>query len=202
MVGYTEADDMIIVYKNRYNEVKAYSLKLTRELEDRFDAIQTDTGQIKTFIKGNILADGFLSFDRADKEAKSLQQNYELNFPQRMPSRDGWNNKEGKFEVCFTGFRRADKEHLEVLATETGFRVRSKPTKGLGLLVCGYNAGPSKVAEATRMAVPVVHEIEGFINYIEKGKGFNKDGKKAVELDLIFIVTIIVLGLLSLFLFI
>ena len=60
---------MNIVYRNRYNEVKAYSLKLVRESEDRFDAAQTDTGQIKTFIKENILADSFGSFDSADKEA-------------------------------------------------------------------------------------------------------------------------------------
>ena len=28
---------MIIIYKNRYNEVKAYALELVRESEDRFD---------------------------------------------------------------------------------------------------------------------------------------------------------------------
>lgn len=193
---------MIIVYKNRYNEVKAYSLELIQESEDRFDAAQTNTGEIKTFIKDSILADGFTSFDSADKEAKGLQKNYELKFPKRMPSRDGWNNKEGKFEVCFTGFRKADKEHLEELATEAGFKIRAKPTKGLGLLVCGYNAGPSKVAQATEMAVPVVHEIEGFIDYLENGKGFNKDGKKVGESSFRNKVTVIALGLMTSYVFI
>jgi len=188
---------MNIVYRNRYNEVKAYSLKLVRESEDRFDAAQTDTGQIKTFIKENILADSFASFDSADKEAKILQKNYELNFPQRMPSRDGWNNKEGKFEVCFTGFRKADKEHLEAMAAEANFKVRSKPTKGLGLLVCGYNAGPSKVAEAIRMSVPVVYEIEGFIDYLENGEGFSRTGKKLGKIDLKFMAALIGIGILS-----
>lgn len=169
---------MIIVYKNRFNEVKAYSVELTKELEDRFEAAQTDTGQGKTFIKDNILADSFTSFESADKEAKILQKNYELKLPKRMPSRDGWNNKEGKFEVCFTGFRKKDKEHLEVLAKDAGFKIRTKPTTGLGLLVCGYNAGPSKVAQAAKMAVPVVYEIEGFIDYLENGNGFDKYGKK------------------------
>ena len=188
---------MNIVYRNRYNEVKAYSLKLVRESEDRFDAAQTDTGQIKTFIKENILADSFASFDSADKEAKILQKNYELNFPQRMTSRDGWNNKDGKFEVCFTGFRKADKEHLEAMAEEANFKVRSKPTKGLGLLVCGYNAGPSKVAEAIRMSVPVVNEIEGFIDYLENDNGFSRNGKKSAKIDLKFMAALIGIGILS-----
>jgi len=188
---------MNIVYRNRYNEVKAYSLKLVRESEDRFDAAQTDTGQIKTFIKENILADSFASFDSADKEAKILQKNYELNFPQRMTSRDGWNNKDGKFEVCFTGFRKADKEHLEAMAAEANFKVRSKPTKGLGLLVCGYNAGPSKVAEAIRMSVPVVNEIEGFIDYLENDNGFSRNGKKSAKIDLKFMAALIGIGILS-----
>ena len=188
---------MNIIYRNRYNEVKAYSLQLVKESEDRFDAAQTDTGQIKTFIKDNILADSFASFDSADKEAKILQKNYELNFPQRMPSRDDWNNKEGKFEVCFTGFRKADKERLEVMAAEAKFKVRSKPTKGLGLLVCGYNAGPSKVAEAIRMSVPVVYEIEGFIDYLENGEGFSRTGKKSGRIDLKFMAALIGIGILS-----
>jgi len=188
---------MNIVYRNRYNEVKAYSLKLVRESEDRFDAAQTDTGQIKTFIKENILADSFASFDSADKEAKILQKNYELNFPQRMPSRDGRNNKDGKFEVCFTGFRKADKEHLEAMAEEANFKVRSKPTKGLGLLVCGYNAGPSKVDEAIRMSVPVVNEIEGFIDYLENDNGFSRNGKKSGKIDLKFMAALIGIGILS-----
>ena len=161
---------MIIIYKNRYNEVKAYALELVRESEDRFDAAQTDTGQIKTFIKENILADGFASFVSADKEAKKLQKDYQLIFPKRMPSRDGWNNKEGKFEVCFTGFREPDKAHLKMMASAAGFKVRPKPTKGLGLLICGYNAGPSKVAKAAQMGVPMVYEIEGFIEYLENNK--------------------------------
>lgn len=193
---------MIIVYKNRYQEVKAYSLELIRESEDRFDAAQTDTGQIKTYIKENVLADGFTSFDSADKEAKKLQKNYELIFPKRMPSRDGWNNKEGKFEVCFTGFRRADKEALEAMATDVGFKVRSKPTRGLGLLVCGYNAGPSKVAEAIRMEVPVVHEIEGFIDYLENGSGFNEEGKKTKEYDQKLMLILVGLGFLSFYFYI
>ena len=87
-----------------------------------------------------------------------------------MPSRDGWNNKEGKFEVCFTGFRGPDKEHLKMMASEAGFLVRPKPTKDLGLLICGYNAGPSKVAQAAKMGVPMVYEIEGFIEYLENNK--------------------------------
>ena len=168
----------IIVYKNRYNEVKAYELEYIRDRAVRFDAKLRGTGQIKTFVYERILAEGFSTFESADREAIILQKDYELDLPVRMPSRDGWNNPEGKFEVCFTGFRKADKERLQRMASEAGFKVRSKPTKDLGVLVCGYNTGPSKLAVAKAQGTDVVQEIEGFIEYIERGKGFDSQGRK------------------------
>lgn len=167
-----------IVYKNRYNEVKAYAIEYIRDHTDRFDAKLKDTGRIKTFVYDRILAEGFATFETADREAIILQKDYELDLPVRMPARDGWNNPEGKFEVCFTGFRKADKERLQKMAFEAGFKVRSKPTKDLGVLVCGYNTGPSKLAVAKAQGADVVQEIEGFIEYIERGKGFDSQGKK------------------------
>lgn len=193
----------IIVYKNRYNEVKAYSFEKISDNSDRFDAILKNTGQRKTFIKERIISQGFSSFESADRKARILQKDYELDLPVRMPSRDGWNNPEGKFEVCFTGFRKTDRERLQKMAHRAGFKVRSKPTKDLGVLVCGYNTGPSKLAAAKAQGADVVQEIEGFIEYLEHGKGFDSGGQKVNESSVIkSTISVISFAFLALYLFI
>lgn len=162
-----------------------------------------NTGQRKTFIKGRIISQGFSSFESADRKARILQKDYELDLPVRMPSRDGWHNPDGKFEVCFTGFRKADKERLHKMAHLAGFKVRSKPTKDLGVLVCGYNTGPSKLAAARAQGADVVQEIEGFIEYLEHGKGFDSRGRKVNESSVtILIVSSVLFAFLAIYLFI
>lgn len=51
-------------------------------------------------------------------------------------------------DICFTGFKKADKEQLVTLAKENGMSVRSEVTKHLDILCYGYNAGPKKLEKA------------------------------------------------------
>ncbi|CRE74152.1 TPA: hypothetical protein ACX4EX_003877 [Yersinia enterocolitica] len=56
--------------------------------------------------------------------------------------------KKVAFEVCFTGFKKADKDWLIAQAIENKMDVRSSVTQNLYALCCGYNAGPTKVTAA------------------------------------------------------
>lgn len=51
-------------------------------------------------------------------------------------------------EILFTGFAAAERQAMEENATSSGWIVRRTVSKGLTCLICGPNAGPSKVRRA------------------------------------------------------
>lgn len=68
-------------------------------------------------------------------------------------------------EVCFTGFTDDAKIFLMEKATQAGFIVRNSVTSKLTILVAGANAGPGKLAKATRQSCTIT-DAEGFLAYI------------------------------------
>nr|WP_149022640.1 BRCT domain-containing protein [Salmonella enterica] len=71
--------------------------------------------------------------------------------------------------MCFTGFKKADKERLVDKANEQGLTVRTSVTQNLQMLCCGYNAGSSKVS-AARMKGTIIIDEPGFIHFLETGE--------------------------------
>ncbi|MDH2998091.1 hypothetical protein A1D22_09405 [Pasteurellaceae bacterium LFhippo2] len=63
-------------------------------------------------------------------------------------------------EICFTGFKKADRERLERLAILNDYVVRKSVTINLDYLVCGSNAGPTKLAQAESQGVSIIDEEE------------------------------------------
>ena len=68
----------------------------------------------KTFLEENILEE-IGSLDEAISRASVLQQDYVV---RERTARGQFSNTQGKIEVCFTGFSKADREELEKLATD------------------------------------------------------------------------------------
>lgn len=66
-------------------------------------------------------------------------------------------------EICFTGFSKSDRERLENLAEIYGYTVRKSVTQNLDYLVCGKNAGSSKVAQAESKGVTLLDKEEFLI---------------------------------------
>ena len=85
--------------------------------------------------------------------------------PPRAPSRP----KVDAYEICFTGFAKADKERLMALAEEKNMLIRKSVTKELDLLVTGYNAGPKKLESAHKQGVSITYEA-GFYHLLETGE--------------------------------
>lgn len=160
---------MFLVYVNRFNEVKAYSVDIIAENEDYIDVFDKDEGKIKTFKQTNVLSVKE-SYDAALDEALLRQANYQPLERKRIPSRDNWNNREGKLEVCFTGFSKSDKEELISFAKDNDIFIRTKVTKNLGLLVCGETSGWRKLEDANKLNVPRVVGKDGFYNFLETGE--------------------------------
>tara|TARA_B100001029_G_C14804303_1_gene308797 strand:- start:16 stop:501 length:486 start_codon:yes stop_codon:yes gene_type:complete len=154
-----------VVYLNRFNEVKPYKIKIIFVIGDIVDVKDLVENKNKTFKRSNILSN-HKNFNDAQKEAEKLQKNYKL-IPRQKTDRS---NPEKKLEVCFTGFSKKDKENLIEIAKINNFFVRTEVTKKLSLLVCGDNAGPSKLIKASKMNVPKVYGKDGFKEFLDTGE--------------------------------
>ncbi len=64
-------------------------------------------------------------------------------------------------QICFTGFRYADKQQLKELAKSHNWIVRESVTKRLNFLCCGYNAGRKKLERAKAQHVITI-DVEQF----------------------------------------
>ena len=154
-----------VVYLNRFNEVKPYKIKIIFVIGDIVDVKDLVENKNKTFKRSNILSN-HKNFNDAQKEAEKLQKNYKL-IPRQKTNRS---NPEKKIEICFTGFSKKDKENLIEIAKINNFFVRTEVTKKLSLLVCGDNAGPSKLIKASKMNVPKVYGKDGFKEFLDTGE--------------------------------
>mgnify|MGYP002529853577 CR=1 FL=1 len=165
---------MHLIYKNRFNEVKAYSVNVIAENDEYLDVFDRDADRIKTFKQSNILSREN-TFEEASDKAETLQNDYQrierkISSGKRMPSRDNWANRENKFEVCFTGFAKDEKAELIRFAKENELFIRTAVSKNLGLLVCGKSAGWKKLEVANKLNVPRVIGAEGFYTFLETGE--------------------------------
>ena len=76
---------------------------------------------------------------------------------------------DGNPEICFTGFKKEDKERLLKVAANAGLFIRSSVTSKLEYLCCGENAGPKKIDKARHQGIVALTELE-FISLIETGE--------------------------------
>lgn len=112
------------MYRNRFNEVKAYEVELIEVFEKSVEVFDLREDKAKTFKKENIHS-VYLNFVSALNAAKRIQNNYPL-IPRSGPHKLSLEeykkryNKEGKIEICFTGFSKGRKKsylkwHLRVI---------------------------------------------------------------------------------------
>ena len=156
-----------VVYINRFNEVKPYKIQFIFEIGDNADVRDLKENKNKTFKRSNILS-VHKSFDDAKEEAFKIQKLHKI-IPRNKTDKK-FANPDKKLEVCFTGFSKKDKENLIELAKKNDLFVRTEITKKLGLLICGDNAGPSKLKKASEMNIPKVYGIDGFNDYLDTGE--------------------------------
>lgn len=156
-----------LVYRNRFNEIKAYSVIVLERSEKTTTVHDLAERKEKTF-----LLTGVLSFCDSLAEAELLSSKLQLDYeilPRNKTGRTSA-NREQKFEVCFTGFSKKEKGALAELAQAEGMFVRQSVARTLGLLVCGSNAGPAKLRKAQQLGIPKAFGIEGFQLFAETGE--------------------------------
>ncbi|NCB64502.1 MAG: hypothetical protein EOM52_13115 [Clostridia bacterium] len=93
---------------------------------------------------------------------------YSVDELQRMDYRDCWKwvyknqppksrrLRDGKPEICFTGFRPDERQELESIAEQSGYKVVKSVTTKLGVLVTGEAPGPSKLEKAKQQGTEIM----------------------------------------------
>ena len=86
-------------------------------------------------------------------------------FYERSPSKP----KDRRSQVCFTGFKEPEKLELISVAELNGLKSVSSVTKKLAYLVCGDNAGPSKMEKAAAQGAYIL-DASQFLTVMETGE--------------------------------
>ncbi|HDC4352568.1 TPA: hypothetical protein O8L21_003902 [Enterobacter cloacae] len=155
-------EEMHFVYINANARIRAHSISNVSHSDSHIQGICQSAHSIRTFRKDRILQE-FASADEAQQSCQSFFPENYLHLTKVIKP------KTLTFDVCFTGFKKADKERLIEVAEANSLTVRSSVTQNLQMLCCGYNAGPSKV-NAARMKGTIVIDEESFVHFIETGE--------------------------------
>jgi NAD-dependent DNA ligase len=154
---------MIFIYKDAKGRITKRTVNDFKEDETHFTGICQTARDLRTFRKDRVL-EWLDSQDSADQRLKFHIENN----PPPTP-RESKRNTEGQTEVCFTGFKKADKNRLIQFAIDNEFHVASGITKNLYILCCGYNRGPSKVEKAISQGANILSEKQ-FVNFVNTGE--------------------------------
>ncbi|TXE33221.1 BRCT domain-containing protein [Serratia marcescens] len=178
-------EEIYFVYVSADRRIAAYSLSNRSEHGNYMQGYSHTSGGLRTFRKERFI-EFFDCIEDAAAHADKLNANLEL-FD--FSSVDLNRNRSGEFrykryespgmlapldfsgahEICFTGFKKEDKERLSKLASEAGMIVRKDVTVNLHFLCGGYNAGPKKLEAARTKGSMILREPE-FIALIETGE--------------------------------
>lgn len=155
-------EEMHFVYINANARIGAHSISSVSHSDYHIQGICRSAHAIRTFRKDRILQK-FASIDEAQQACLSfLPENYthltKVTKPRALT-----------FDVCFTGFKKVDKERLVEVAEAHSLTVRGSVTQNLQMLCCGYNAGPTKVT-AARMKGTIIIDEASFVHFIETGE--------------------------------
>lgn len=164
-----DLEEKNIVYVNAKNEVSVRKIKIAHEDDDTIEAFCISTGGYKTFKKDRILKEFKDSeINEIEKFAEEKQKEYVIR-ESHSTGKKLRHNSEGRIEVLFTGFSAVDKKELMDLAKENEFYIPSGVTKNLDFLVCGSNAGPSKLKQAKENGADILNK-ETYLHLIETGE--------------------------------
>lgn len=172
------------VYVTTKNKVAAYSLSQALEVGRYIQGICTTSGAYKTFRTDRMIgfckniedaeeyADKvreYLASEPCAKELPLFVMERKKHKRYETPGMYQPLDFSGKLEICFTGFKKADKDRLCQLASDSGMIVRKDVTVNLHFLCGGYNAGPKKLEVARNRGTMILRENQ-LLALIETGE--------------------------------
>lgn len=146
-------ESKMFIYRDVHGNISAREVSNISESDEYIQALCHSAQALRTFRKDRILE--YIS--DINKVELKLQFHIENSPPPSNPIK---RNPEKKPEVCFTGFKKDDKQRLISLAESAGLYIRPSVTSKLSILCCGYNAGPAKMEKARHQGVMVLSESQ------------------------------------------
>ncbi|XOV81659.1 MAG: BRCT domain-containing protein [bacterium] len=115
----------------------------------------------------------------SEKVLRALRSKTDLTDDQlaKLTEGEAWNliyavqpaKKEKLLEVCITGFGPTEKSEITSAAESGGLKVVTVVTKNCAILVCGSNAGPSKLEQAAKKGAQNMTREE-FMLFLDSGE--------------------------------
>lgn len=165
------SNELICVYCNAQWEGSVQHLVDVEEKEvnsDQFYYIQGWSvlqNNVKTLRSDRV-------FEEFDTVEEAQQRLIELGVPtpRDRPSNAKYHiSRPDTFDICFTGFKKADREHLTELAIQNGINIHVSVVQHLDMLCYGYNAGPMKLRKAIKQGAIVATRAQ-FEEFLETGE--------------------------------
>lgn len=155
-------DTAVFLYCNAKGIVKHYHIADISQDEEYIQGICLDSGDLKTFRQDRVISH-HSSPEEAEQAMNVMLESGEL--VPYVPKPRPWET----FDVCFTGYTKAEKEELSIKAEAAGLTVRKDVTVHLNLLCCGPNAGPSKIKKSREKGILILSTSQ-FLEFIETGE--------------------------------
>jgi NAD-dependent DNA ligase len=150
----------IFIYQNAKGNVTGRVISDISETETYLQGFCHQAKGLRTFRKDRILE----MLNSSEEIQSKLAHYISLNPDSSMPEKAHY-----LLDVCFTGFKSADKNRLIALAESKDLVIRGSVTRSLNFLCCGYNAGPKKIEKARSQGVIALYEQQ-FVQLLETGE--------------------------------
>mgnify|MGYP003385443300 CR=1 FL=1 len=144
------------IYQDARGNVTAREVESISESGDYLQGICLKANSLRTFRIDRILE--YVNPSNFEQRLAFHITNYPPPKPKSTSTRK--TNTTGNPEICFTGFKKEDKEVLTKLAEKSGMFIRSSVTEYLDFLCCGYNAGPKKIDKARHQGAVALNESQ------------------------------------------
>jgi hypothetical protein len=166
------------IYIDRNNKITEQNGILISLKEYKFYMRCDFDNGLRCYLYDSVLFD----LDDYDGSIEDLLNKYQSNFKEHIPKRrvprePSLLNLDNKPEIQFTGFYSVlkmdqikTKDELIQIAKDNGYFVKKSKTLGsnVSILVCGHNAGPSKMIKASNMGSILINERQ-FLHMVENG---------------------------------
>lgn len=156
----TESKDAFFHYVNASGVVSAHCVVQVVEKDNFLQGYSVTKRGYRTFLKDRIME---MFHTEADLNGATLPTSDVTLAPCKNV------NTKSSLDICFTGFKQADKQRLTTIAKENNLTVRGGVTANLYFLCVGDNKGWRKIQDARKANALIVSEQQ-FLEFINTGE--------------------------------
>lgn len=168
-----KGNELILVYCTSDGNASIQHLtgvKIQEDNKGQIKYIQGWSEKDATFktLRGERVVDDCVSMQQAESLLKKFNEHPSSYGFKRNPHKHHISQID-TFDICFTGFKKADREALTELAKKNNMNVHVSVVMHLDMLCYGYNAGPKKLKKAMSQGA-IIANREQFEDFLETGE--------------------------------